>query len=194
MHRRTTIIDGRRLAWRRGLRLVAGLLGWAVLGSGSVAAGERIELRRICLCCEECERTLFETLDAVAGVSQVEIDREASRAEFRVVEDEDRAQALEALAAAGFHAEVWHRGKRWAMPLESLDIELRQDRVVFRGVHLCCAGCARTVARAYQKLPEVQAVDCDLKQGTVTLTGQQIPVLTARGRLLEAGLSGTLVR
>lgn len=163
-------------------------------GAAPSAASERIELRRICLCCDECQRELAATLDAVPGVSEIKIDREASRAEFRVIEDEDRVQALEALVAAGFHAEVWQRGKRLALPLESLDLGLKQDRVIFRGVHLCCSGCARAVARAYQGLPEVQAVDCDLKQGTVTLTGKQIPVLTARGRLLGAGLSGTLVR
>ncbi len=167
------------------LLLATTVAAWAQ-GSGF----RRVVVRGVRICCERCEADLLEVLDQVPGIQAVEIDRQARRVEFRAVEHEDCQQALEALSAAGFHGEVRLDDRPLAMPVEPLNVNLRADQVRFTGVHLCCEQCAEAVARAYRHAREVQSVDCDLKAGSVTLTGKSIPVFSARRALFSAGLSG----
>ncbi len=155
---------------------------------------QRVELVGLHLCCATCVSAVRTALVDVPGVSDVQVKLASGRASFRFVEQGDLEAALDAVRLAGFYGEAQRLGETIDWPIEKLSPEACEDRLVFRGVHLCCKGCATAVAKALAEIEEIESVDCDLERGTVTLAGDEIPVALTRGRLLAAGFYGRVER
>lgn len=162
----------------------------------AIEAADRapVQLEKLHLCCGACSKALAEALGSVEGIEEIDIDRKAGSAHFVSSSDDKTKAALAAMAEAGFFGAVTQGDKEVAVPTEEIDAELKADRIVFTGVHLCCGGCARGVAKGYADLKDVVAVDCDTDAGTVTLSGKDLSVAEMRDALHKAGFHGTLVR
>lgn len=173
---------------------LAGLL--LVFGAAKVAAadGTPVQVEKIHLCCGKCSKDLNEALGSVEGIEQIEVDRKTGSARFLSPSDEKTQAALGAMEEAGFFGTATQGDKKLTVPTEKIDADLRADRIVFSGVHLCCGGCAKGVVKGYADLTDVVAVDCDTDEGTVTLTGKGLSVSDMRDALHKAGFSGKLVR
>ena len=173
---------------------LAGLL--VLSGATRVAAADRtpVQVEKIHLCCGKCSKDLSEALSSVEGIEQVEVDRKTGSARFISPSDEKTQEALGAMEEAGFFGTATQGDKKLAVPSEKIDTDLKADRIIFSGVHLCCGGCAKGVVKGYADLKDVVAVDCDTDEGTVTLTGKELSVAEMRDALHKAGFSGKLVR
>lgn len=178
----------------RSLPSTAATLLLALLFIASPArGGELIELTGVHLCCNRCVTDLRAALADVKGIDKLDVNRREGRASFVAQDDEAIEQALEALAAAGYYGTA----KRGDEPIEFAKQEIEEgaaaDRVVLEGVHLCCGGCAKAVVQAYAGADDVVAVDCDLEDGIVTLTGKKLAVTKMIELLHEAGFHGRWV-
>ncbi|MBX3412877.1 MAG: heavy-metal-associated domain-containing protein [Pirellulales bacterium] len=167
-----------------------------LFGATSVGAADRtpVQLENMHLCCKTCSNDLTDALSSVEGIEQIEVDRKTASARFLSPSDEKTQEALGAMAEAGFFATATQGDKKLTVPTEKIEPELKADRIVFEGVHLCCGGCAKGVVQGYTDLTDVVAVDCDVDERTVTLTGKELSVAQMREALHKAGFSGKLVR
>lgn len=153
-----------------------------------------VQLESLHLCCGKCSDALTEALASVEGINDIDIDRKKGTARFVSPNTDKTEAALAAMAAAGFFGTARQADKEVDIPAEEIDADLKADRIVFTGVHLCCGGCARGVAKGFADQKDVVAVDCDTDAGTVTLTGKDLPVAEMRDTLNKAGFHGKLVR
>jgi len=165
-------------------------------GATSVVAADRtpVQVEKIHLCCGKCSKDLSEALGSVEGIEQIEVDRKTGSARFLSPSEEKTLEALGAMEAAGFFGTASQGDKKLTVPSEKIDADLKADRIVFSGVHLCCGGCAKGVVKGYADLKDVVAVDCDTDGGTVTLTGKELSISDMLDALHKAGFSGKLVR
>lgn len=152
-----------------------------------------VELRGAHLCCNRCRTALEQALRDTAGVTQVRVPDDAP-VTFCADDPPAVAAALQAVAAAGFGTQVLVNGSDHPFPLEDIAEDLRADRVVFHEVHICCKSCSRAIAHALESLPNIQSVDCRVKERRVTLTGHDISPHAVRRALLDAGFYGRLER
>lgn len=171
-------------------------LAWLFIAPAALRAAEteRVRLTGLHLCCNGCVTALRSALEEVKGVSAVEVDRDEGRATFAAASDAVLKQAAAAVTEAGFHGKMTIGERAVALPNETLDEEAVANRVIFKGVHLCCGGCAKAIAKAFRDSSDVIAVDCDTKAGTVTLIGSKVNLHAARTTLNGAGYHGKLRR
>lgn len=169
---------------------------FVLFGAAIVVAADRtpVQVERIHLCCGKCSKNLSEALGSVEGIEQIEVDRKTGSARFISPSDEKTAAALGAMEQAGFFGTATQGDKKLTVPSEKIDADLKADRIVFSGVHLCCGGCAKGVVKGYVDSQDVVAVDCNIEEGTVTLTGKELSVADMRDALHKAGFGGKLVR
>lgn len=162
--------------------------------TGRAADRAPVQIEELHLCCGKCSDALTEALASVDGINDIDVDRKTGSARFFSPSAEKTEAALAAMASAGFFGTALQGDKVLAIPAEEIDADLKSDRIVFTGVHLCCGGCARGVAKGFEDQKEVVAVDCDTDAGTVTLTGKDLSVAEMRDTLNKAGFHGKLVR
>jgi copper chaperone CopZ len=138
---------------RQRLVAIVGVIGLLGFPAGSLQA-EKITVKDIHLCCDQCEKSVGEALKKVQGVSEVKCDQKTKVVTFTSTDATTSAKALSALFEAGFS------GK----PIGRLPPNLfgarppKTDEVMVKGVHVCCKGCEK-------------AIDALFKNATVSYSG-----------------------
>jgi copper chaperone CopZ len=104
--RRAAPNDGRRLfarsfAMRHWFVAIAVVIGLVGISAGSLQA-EKITVKDIHLCCDQCEKAIGEALKKVDGISDVKCNQKTKTVTFTSKGDTTSGKALHALNEAGF--------------------------------------------------------------------------------------------
>ena len=176
------------------IRLVALFAVVVTFAVELVTAGDvaHVKVTGLHLCCRGCCAAVEEALNEIEGVNDIQVAMKAKTVEFTLPNDAALDGALKALHDAGFSGQATRCGREIEFPGPKLEADTQSTRVVFAGVHLCCAGCAKAVAKALESETGVIAVDCKLKERTVTLIGKDLEPAVLLTALNKAGFHGKL--
>src|SRR5215218_3318996 len=85
--------------------MLAGAVG-VLACAAPAAAGTKVELKHVHMCCGGCAEEMENILNAVEGVTDVATEQEAKTARFTAADTKAAQRALDALAAGGFHGDT----------------------------------------------------------------------------------------
>ena len=150
------------------LRLVA--LTTLGLGLGGAARAEtKVELKGTHLCCPQCVRAVGEILKKVDGVTGT-CDQKAGTVSITARDDAAAQQALDALAAGGFHGDTGHKDLRIK---DDSGVQPGQVKTLtLVGIHNCCGACNRAINATLKKVEGVDSFQTIGGYGAVTSTYQ----------------------
>lgn len=161
----------------------------AVLVSGSIATAGEVKLSETHLCCGACVKAVEAALTDVDGVSDVKVDKDAKTVTFTSTDAKTARGGIVALAKAGYGGKATHAGKEMKLP-KGFKEDGSADTVTVRGLHNCCAGCAKSITAALTKVEGVSDVKC--KEKACTITGTNVSYAKVIAALHEAGLHGNI--
>jgi mercuric ion binding protein len=130
-----------------------------------------LTLKRIHMCCEGCAEEVTEILKKVEGVSGVSTNEKTTSATFTARDASVAQQALDALAAGGFHGD----------PGDTKGIAFKNDsgvkpglvkRLTVTGFHNTCGGCVKSFRDAIRGVKGVTGDNAKAKVTTATVTGE----------------------
>lgn len=145
------------------------VLAAALLWTVPVSAGQ-VKVEGVHLCCGACVKAVSAAFEGVEGVSNVQVDKDAGTVTFDATDMKAARTGVGALAKAGFGGKAAHEGKAVNFPKGFKD-EAKADSVTIRGLHNCCAGCAKSITAALKGVEGVKDVKCEKRVCTVTGTG-----------------------
>ncbi len=171
----------------------AASLAFLLVGmSVSSAYADKVTIRGAHLCCGACVAGAEEALDGIKGISNVGCDVNSKTISF-VASDEAAAKAgIEGLAKGGFYGAAAHGNKILSFPDAGAKKGVKNNKVKFHGLHLCCGACVTGAQKAVQDVAGLKTIDIDRKDGTMTLVGNSILVTDALKALNKGGFYGSL--
>ena len=151
---------------------MVGLFAVATLASaGPAAAAERVELKRVHMCCDGCAEEVAAVLGKVEGVSGVSADKKTTSATFTATDAKTAQKALDALAAAGFHGDPG-QDKGYSFKDDSGVKAGTVKTLTVTGFHNSCGGCVKSLKDAVKDVKGVSGVTAKAKVSSAELTGE----------------------
>jgi copper chaperone CopZ len=147
---------------------VLGVLCGALAFAGPARAETKVELKGVHLCCPACVTAVGNVLKKVDGVKGM-CDRQARTVTITAPDDKAAQQAIEALAAAGFHGEV--SNKDLAIKDDSGAEAGKVKTLTVTGAHNCCNACCRAIKDTVKKVAGVTGDTAKPKADTFDVTG-----------------------
>ncbi len=132
-----------------------------------------IELAVEGMTCGGCVKHVTAALEAVPGVTSVQVELEPGRARIETVNG--AAELIEAVEAAGYQAKPWQEA-----PAAAIELSVEG---------MTCGGCVKRVTAALEAVPSVASADVDLESGraVVAVGNGSIDAGTLIAALDEAG-------
>jgi periplasmic mercuric ion binding protein len=143
-------------------------LALALVCTGAVRAETKVELKGVHLCCPACVGAVNQILKKVDGVSGV-CNREAKTITLTAKDDATALQALEALAAGGFHGDTGN--KDLVIKDDSGAEKGKVKSLTVVGVHNCCGQCTAGIKKAVKTVAGVTGDTAKAKTDTFEVTG-----------------------
>lgn len=171
---------------------ITSLLLMCVAGLGGVASGGEVEVKGVHLCCGSCVTGVEKALKGVDGVAGVTCDRAEKTVVFTADDDDAAAAGIEALAKGGFHGTATHGEDAVEFPDSGAKHDAKANAIKLTHVHLCCAACVKAVKAAVGDVDGVNDTECDRKESTVAITGENVSVEAVVEALNEAGFNATV--
>lgn len=170
------------------------IIGAAVFGLvfglvGAAQAGD-VTIKGVHLCCGACVKAVQKALNGTEGVSNIAADRDAKTISFTATDEKAAKSAITALADGGFYGKASLDGKELPFPDAGAKKGAKADKVVLKGLHLCCGACVRDANKVLEKVPGVDKVEVDRSENRATLTGKDIDVRKAVDALNAGGFFG----
>jgi copper chaperone CopZ len=134
----------------------------------SLRAETKVELKGVHLCCPACTRAVQTTLGDIEGV-KVACDQKTKTVTITAVDDKAAQNALDALAAHGFHGDTG-----------SSTLTIKEDSGVsggkvtslnVTGVHNCCGACCAAIKKTVHAVNGVTGDTAKPKGTSFTVTG-----------------------
>src|SRR4051812_41466545 len=135
--------------------------------SGASHAETRVELKGVHLCCGGCTKAVAGILKMVEGVTG-KCDQKAGTVTITAKDDAAARNALDALAAGGFHGES--NNKELAIKDDS-GAKGKAKSVTITGIHNCCGSCCRGIKATLKKVDGVTGDTARPKATTFDVTG-----------------------
>lgn len=152
---------------RRFILGAAAVLGLTLCSDGAVFAETKVKLTDMHICCGGCTKGIQA---AVAGLSGVKVDVDQDAEETTITADNASAaqKAIDAIAAAGYHATVHGDG----VSLKAGDAPAgKVQRLTVSNAHNCCGACCKAIKAAVASVDGVQADTCKPKQTEFVVEG-----------------------
>lgn len=146
-------------------------LPWLMVGEKQ-ANGADVELKGMQFYCPDTITELRTKLQAIEGVTNVEIDRGDGSTKFKAATPAATNAALAAVAGIGLYGVPKIDGQPAKFPITAIPADSKAPRVVFRNVQLGCRAGSNGVAKALEKIEAVGTIDCDQKTNTVVITAR----------------------
>lgn len=148
------------------LTVTVSALVWAV----PAATAETIELKSVHMCCEGCADEVAAILGRVQGVSGVGCDQKAGKAKFTAADAKAAQTALDALAAAGFHADT---GNQKLVVKDDSGVKPGKVKTLtVTGFHNSCPGCVKSFRVAIKDVPGVTGATLKSRVSSAEVTGE----------------------
>jgi copper chaperone CopZ len=155
----------------RVLMLVGVVAAAALATPGAVTAAEKVELKKVHMCCEGCAEEVAAVLGKVEGVTGVSADQVTTTATFTAADAKVAQKALDALATAGFHGDPG-KDKGYAFKDDSGVKAGVVKALTVTGFHNSCGGCVKSLREAVGGVKGVTGVAAKAKVGTAEVTGE----------------------
>ncbi len=131
-------------------------------------AETKVTLSELHLCCGACVKAVEKAVGSVDGAA-VAVDKNAGTAAITAGDDATVQKAVDAVAAAGFHAKS-----------DNENISMKDDsgakagnvkRLELTGVHNCCGGCNTAIKKALATVDGIEANTAKPKQTSLVVEG-----------------------
>jgi copper chaperone CopZ len=173
---------------RQRLVAIAAVMGLVGFSAGSVQA-EKITVKEIHLCCDQCEKAVGEALKKVEGVAEVKCDQKTKIVTFTSKDDKTSGEALEALFKAGFTGKATkENGNMFLGRIGPNPFEKPTDEVTVKGVHACCKECQKIIDGLFKDAKVSYSGTGPLKD--LKITGKGLNKNKVWAALLQAGFAG----
>ena len=135
---------------------LAAILGLATFSAEAALAETKVKLTNMHICCGGCTKGI---LKAVEGLSAVKVDVDQDNEEATITADDAASaqKAIDAIAAAGYHATV--SGEGVSMPAGTAP-DGKVQRLTVSNAHNCCGACTKAIQAAMKTVDGVQADTC----------------------------------
>jgi copper chaperone CopZ len=143
-----------------------GMLAW----STPSAAEEKVELKKVHMCCPGCAKEVAAILGKVEGVTGIACDQKANTARFTASDAKAAQRALDALAEAGFHGDTGG-AKGFAFKDDSGVKPGKVKSLTVTGFHNSCPGCVESFRDAIKDVKGVTGDNAKSKVTTCEVTG-----------------------
>lgn len=170
---------------RRVLVFMGAVVAIAFATTGKAAAAEKVELKKVHMCCDGCAEEVAAVLAKVEGVSGVSTDKKETSATFTATDAKAAQKALDALAAAGFHGDPG-KDKGYAFKDDSGAKAGTVKALTVTGFHNSCPGCVKSFREAIKDVKGVTGAAAKSKVSSAEVAGEFDPVALVRA-LNEAG-------
>ena len=137
----------------------------------ALAADTKVELKNVHMCCPGCAKEVTTILTGVDGVSGVKADRETGTATFTATDAKVAQQALDALAADGFHGDP-SKDKGYAFKDDSGVKAGKVKALTVSGFHNSCGGCVKAFQTAVKGVKGVTGDNAKAEVSTAEVTGE----------------------
>lgn len=139
--------------------------------AGPVAAAEKVELKKVHMCCDGCAEEVATVLGKVEGVSGVWTDKKAKTATFSAADAKAAQKALDALAEAGFYGDPG-KDKGYGFKDDSGVKGGIVKSLTVTGFHNSCGGCVKSFREAIKDVKGVAGDNAKSKVTTAEVTGE----------------------
>ena len=163
----------------------------------SAQAGE-VSVKGVHICCGQCVKVIGGLLGKVDGVSGAKCDKDSKTVTFSATDEKTAKKGLQAILRAGFYGTAKLDGEKLTAysgknkkKNKNKNAGKKSNEITLYRVHLCCGGCAKTIAAALKDIDGVEDVKCDRDAKTVKLTGKDINNRAVVSALRKAGFNGS---
>jgi copper chaperone CopZ len=174
----------------RQLCVTAAVLLLAGSTSAVIRAEEKVEVKGVHLCCNNCVKSVAGILKKVEGVADAKCDRATKTVTFTAKDAETAQKAVESLTRGGFFGSATCDGKALKFKVEvGLPPKGKVNTVTVNDVHVCCNSCRKAI----QKLFPGATITYEGKgaQRNVTIAADNLEPDTVLRTLNVAGFHGT---
>lgn len=143
------------------------VLGLTVLSGGAVCAETKVKLTDMHICCRGCTIGIEKAVAGLEGV-KVSVDQDAEETTITADNAAAAQKAIDAIAAAGYHATVHGDGvalKSGTAPAGKV------QRLTVSNAHNCCGACTRAIQAALKTVDGIEADTCKPKQTEFVVEG-----------------------
>ena len=116
-----------------------------LLGAGEAQAIEKVKIGAMHMCCPVCEKTIYDALKKVKGVTDAKVLRSANQVTFT---GSDRAAAeagVAALLKQGYWGDFKINSEEYKPKYDPIEAGQKFDLIVFDEVHICCNACGESI-------------------------------------------------
>ena len=139
-----------------------------LLFTAPALAETTVTLKNMHLCCGACVRGVEQAVAKVDGAN-VKVNKKGGSAVVTAKDDATAQKALDAVAAAGFHAASSHES---IVMKDNSGVKAGvTKRLVLTGVHNCCVGCNVAVKKALKSVDGVEADTAKPKKKEIVVEG-----------------------
>lgn len=128
--------------------LLCGL--FLVLGAGQAQAVEKIKIGAMHMCCPICEKTIYDALKKVKGVTNAKVLRSGNQCSFEASSKEVAIDGIMALVKQGYWGDIKINSDKYVPEYEKIEAGQKYDEVVFEEVHLCCSACGVSIGNTVE--------------------------------------------
>jgi|GEM_PF-6654628 len=172
--------------------LICGL--FLVLGAGQAQAVEKIKIGAMHMCCPICEKTIYDALKKVKGVTNAKVLRAGNQCSFEASSKDVAIEGIMALVKQGYWGDIKINSDKYVPEYEKVEEGQKFDEIVFDEVHLCCNACGvsigNTVEIAQPKGLEEGGQDYNRTNKTATFKGKGMDPVELLQCMHNAGFHG----
>lgn len=147
---------------------LATTFGLSAFGGEVVQAEVTAKLTNMHICCGGCTKGILKAVDGMTAV-KVMVDQDSEETTITGSDAASVQKAIDAIAAAGYHATVAGQGVSMAAGTAP-DGKVKSLKIA--NAHNCCGACNVAIRKALQTVPGVAGDTCKSKATEFEVTGE----------------------
>lgn len=149
------------------MKTISLLIATALLLAAPLAAETKVSLADMHICCKSCAKGIQKAAESIKGV-KLEINQDAETTAIIADTKELAQKAIDAIAAAGYHASVKTEGFSMA---STAPASAKVKTVTIANAHNCCNSCTKDIQGALKTVPGVTGNSAKAKDTEFTVEG-----------------------
>lgn len=109
----------------------------SLVGADTALAIEKVKIGAMHMCCPICEKTIYDTLKKVKGVTDAKVLRSGNSLTFTAGSRATAEEAVGALLKQGYWGDIKINSEAYVPAYEKIEPGQKFDEVVFDTVHIC---------------------------------------------------------
>ena len=176
--------------------LLGALFGLLFVTTGvrSASAADKVKIGAMHMCCPICEKTIYDTLKKVKGVTAAKVNRSGNECSFTAADRKTAEEAIKALIDQGYWGFYKINSADYHPDVGTIKEGQKFDKIVFDQVHLCCNACGvsigNTVEIGQPKGLDAEQNDFNRANKTATFFGEGMDPAEMLKLMHNAGFHG----